>query len=212
MNKVLFFFLITIVFQILPATRLQATEFIVETKEITEQKFNEMVTNLKPYEQPELVRITDVDEAIKALNGRFIFNDERFEILSTQGDPIYTHVYQEEPDTFVAYYPEDNLIYKKDWMESDYVISTVTGEFLGEVPSGRNYSPGYQYRMSAFYNGQEAEWFIQKKVSGHWVKLNGHSDNYQLHTVRDFYWVDEHRFFFSQHYFEKYYLGTVTKK
>lgn len=191
----------------------QAEEFAAKTKQISVKTFTNQFKNLIPYEQPTLNKITDIKIATKALSGRFTLTSKQVEIKNSAGKSVFQHIYQEGPDTFIAYYPKENLIQLEDWMQGDWIISTETGDEYEEVPSARVYSPKGNLRMSSYYNTQETVWFIQKKNNEQWTKLKeitmDPSAYKNLDSVRQFFWVDNESFIFENGNTKQFYQGMI---
>ena len=126
----------------------------------------------------ELEKIDDLEQAKEILKGLVIwgkYDSEIGEIVEyQQGEIIYkvvlrsgeTILLNDDLETvFVAYYPQEDILFLLGTHYYPYIYNLTTGEKAGEVgdPEYREYSPSKRYRFNGYYSGQADFYFIQEK-------------------------------------------------
>jgi len=130
--------------------------------------------------------ITDFEQAKKMLEGRVIwgiYDEEVGEIVENEKEKVvYKIVFRngkiysyEFPEAFfIAYYPQEDILLLEGGHSSDISFNLTTGEETKDVgnPEYIIFSPSKQYRLNAYYEGQECSaYFIQKKIGEHHEKI-----------------------------------------
>ena len=81
-------------------------------------------------------------------------------------------------------------------------------------------SPKNTYRLNGYFGGQECiSYFFQKKEKGKFTYLTQFSEDSDLCTFKEFYWIDETQFIYSKMSYsgnsengeEEYFKGDILK-
>ncbi|WP_260258676.1 hypothetical protein [Vibrio intestinalis] len=205
-------YIIILLLCLLKSNVVSANGFGFELTPIPASKFEYFLKLKKSYSQPLLNEIDDLNKVLElnperlALKGELlVINNETNEQLA-QIDLMY--------NGFIAYYPDDRVLYFEGGHNSDVVISLDSGLELEEVPKNRIYSPNAGYRISSYYNGQAPSSLIQKNTNGIWQSVSHLTESklpYSFFMIDRFNWISETEFIFVN--FEgKFYLGEIIRK
>ena len=183
-----------------------------EATPITMIEFDNILKEAKPYTQPVLNEIKNFDKVLELFPKRLIISEDELEIRD--GNNKYLTSINLMYSGFIAYYPDDNVLYFEGGHNTDVVISIDSGAEIYETPKNRIYSPNGDYRVSSFYNGQEPSSFIQIKTDSSWKELTNQEDNsdpYLFFMVRDFHWITDNKFIFIN-YNGTFFSGSIVHK
>ena len=180
-----------------------------DTNPITKAEFDSILKKKLNYPQPTLNEIDNFNRVLELFPKKLIISGDKLEIedennkLLTKVDLMFSG--------FIAYYPDENVLYFESGHNSDLVISMDNGTEIYETPKNRIYSPNRDYRYSWFYNGQAPEAFIQIKINGSWKELSDLSDvqdSSYFFLIRQFHWITNNKFIFIN-YRGTHYLGSI---
>ncbi|MUK92080.1 hypothetical protein GNP80_06455 [Aliivibrio fischeri] len=184
-----------------------------EINPITRSEFERKFQALNPYIQPKITSIKELDTTRDLLSEVLFLDDENFEIKDKNGNSLVKEDELEAMHEFIAYYPDENSIYLKDWMGMDKFISLETGIDRKENPKSRIYSPNNNHKISVYYNGGDSYWSVYRIINKQWIKMNerivGESVFY---SIDQFYWLNDNEFIFTNLYREnQFYQGILLK-
>lgn len=137
------------------------------------------------------------------------YDEESGKIIEDeQGDDIYkiicrngeTLTLDDEDLYFVAYYPEEEILFFEGGHTSDVSYSLITGEGTDEVgnPDYIDYSTTKKYRLNGSFGGQEcSDYFIQEKIGNQYKKIIELNSEFEdktgimLCNIRESYWQSD---------------------
>lgn len=207
-NIQLFFILIVL----LSSTSYAQTTCFTVTP-VSKARFHQLIEQDVPSFSPSLSVIDQLEQAQQQLGERLYLTEHTFELRDLNGHVLVQETQLEQGHEFIAYYPDEDLLYLKDWLGSDRIFELTTGEEHLEVPSSRRYSPRGQYRMTRYYNGQDVQWLIQANNNGQWRTLHEQlatpSAERHFYMIDQFSWLSEEQFVFRRWNTERYFLGSI---
>ena len=208
----------------------QSDLVVFEFSPISSEKYQALVQNKVAYAQPKLVEIKDSKSAYAMLGKRINITQEPVEnadwiretlnIYSTKGESIY-QLEDFETCGFEAFYPQEQLLSFVCGHESDWLVSTLTGEEIDENPQDRETSPDGRHRISGYYNGQESNAFLQSYDEGQWrtpevtirlsptVELKPEQEPYRQEwlfaLMGEKHWLSNDRWIFYSHSYDQHF-------
>ena len=155
----------------------QPEPVVLEFTPISVEQYQDLAKQKPTYSQPQVVEIGDEAAAYAMLGEQIKIVSEQIDdsewykstlyLYNPDGEQIYQYKYFDEC-AFSAFYPQEQLIYFVCGHESDWLVSTKTGEEIDENPRYRMTSPDGRHRISGYYNGQEPWAFLQSYDEGKW--------------------------------------------
>jgi len=129
----------------------------------------------------------DAIKSIKTENGqKLIFNQHSNDYGFSEG--------------WSGYYPEYDILFLEGGHSSDRCFSIQTGETeltIGNpeyiIPAPKN-----TYRLNGYWGGHECiSYFFQQKINGKFMYLTQFNWNYDICTLKEFYWITETSFIYK---------------
>lgn len=153
-------------------------------------------------------KITNIQEAKKLLKGVVEFDDEgenpAVETIHFRNGKKYRKVHEHDQYSFVAYYPEEDILLCEGGHSTDISFNLKTGKDTDETgnPDEIVASPKGNFRLNGNYGGQQCfAYFIQQKKNGDFEKIIDLAAEFynliktDLCVIGDSFWQNENTLF-----------------
>ncbi|WP_165750580.1 hypothetical protein [Cellulophaga sp. Z1A5H] len=192
-----------IIKQLIDLEKIDSLQFLSEKNKVISSKVN-------------TVKLTDISEVKKLLNGIIEFgnNDEETYVprpirkIKFRNGKIITNKEGLINDcSFIAYFPDEDIILLKNPAEGDESLNLKNGKETEETgnPNLFSYSLKKKYRLNGYINGQgTCFYFLQKKVNNEYEKIISLSDeierlqNHWIFHISESFWVNENTFYIKE--------------
>lgn len=182
------------------------------------------------YKPDNIEKITDYATVKKMLNGVVEFRENEhyigFRRILFRNGCIYVDRYEEE--SFVAYYPTEDVILFEGGHTSDVSYNLKNGQQTEETgnPEYIVTSPNKKIRLNGFFDGQECvSYYIQKSIDRTFrnvIPLNNafiRNDRINLCQLKEAFWTDDNTLFLAEQLYNngevavtpKYYKVSIIK-
>lgn len=164
------------------------------------------------------LKITDINEAKKLLRGIVEFDEQKnvganliVRKIHFRNGEKYVNNRDFDYFSFIAFYPEEDILLCKDEASSDISFNLKNGKKTEETgnPDLFIFSPKETFRINGVVDGMECMgYFIQKKIDGEYQKIINFEDEFKKKTtitlcnIRDGFWIDEQTFFLEKFDFD----------
>ena len=191
---------------------------LFEIWQIDSVKYSSLREKVNP-QRIKLEKITDLAQAKQMLEGVVVWDEVKdagyhslflIKITFRNGK---THFAEDDYTSFVAFFPQEDILVLEGGHTSDVIFNLTTGEGREIVgnPGFTVYSPSKRFRLNGFHDGQQSVYFIQEKSGAQWntiIEFTWGSEFEKLigfipEFISDAFWQDDTvlNFVIPPHYF-----------